>query len=126
MSDLLRQAVESLAELRGAFASASVTYRRGASSVELPATIGRTVFRFVDTDGNYFRQGLRDFLVASADLDFGSGPIVPRRGDFVDVPLGDRVYRWEVNAINGEAVYRMSDPQGVTLRIHAIEKGLVE
>ena len=112
-----------MADLRDTFAATSVVYRRGSSSVAVRATVGKTDFRVVDVDGNYVRTTQRDYLITAAALVLDGSPIVPQRGDLIDQPIGETTFRYEVNALPGEQVYRPSDPAGVTLRVHVTLKG---
>ena len=60
----------------------------------------------------------RDFLIQAADLDLGSGPVLPERGDQIKEIDGAVESTYEVAAYGGEPPYRPSDPFGIVLRIH--------
>jgi len=95
-----------------------VTYCRGGQSVEVQATVGRTVFEIADTYGLVERSESRDFLVTAADLVLAGQAVLPERGDQVREAQGDKVYVYEVMAPGKEPHYRFSDVYRRTLRIH--------
>lgn len=118
MADLLEQGAAFLEDQRHTHMSRPVVYRRGAESIELQATIGRTEFEQADDAGLIHRLESRDFLVRTVDLDLGSGGIQPRAGDQVlELGTGSTLV-YEVNAPGGEPPFRFSDPYRQTLRIH--------
>ncbi|MCC7409951.1 MAG: hypothetical protein IT442_17930 [Phycisphaeraceae bacterium] len=120
MADLLEQGVAWLQDQRTKHATRTVTYVRGEQSVELAATIGRTIFRLTDDCGAAVHDVTRDFLVAAADLALGGQPITPQRGDRVrEVDAGTgQTFEHEVLSPGGEPEWRWSDPYRRTLRIH--------
>lgn len=99
--------------MRQAHLSRTVTYARGASSLQIVATVGSTTFE-VDDGTVMQRWESRDYLVRAADLVLAGGPIQPQRGD--RITDGGVVY--EVLAPAGQDCWRKSDPYGITLRIH--------
>ena len=112
---LLEDAAAWLNSQREECLSVPIEYRfRSGGSVELMATVGRTLFRAENEYGVTVRVESRDFLVSAEDL-----PGEPQSGDRI-VHAG-RVY--EVLAPNGEPVWRWSGPQHVTRRIHTKEIG---
>jgi len=120
MPDLLEQSQEWLTSMNRIYRSRQVTYARGAQSKEVPAAVGKTVFK-VDTGyGLFERVEARDYLVEVADLaEFGE----PQRGDRVkDTPNG-KVELFEVMAPGGEAHFRYSDPYRKVFRIHTKHVG---
>ena len=95
--------------------SVPVQYQfRSGGSVELTATVGRTLFRSENEYGMTIRVESRDFLVSAEQLS-----AEPHRGD--RIIYAGRIY--EVLAPNGEPVWRWSGPQHVTCRIHTKEIG---
>ena len=118
MGDLLDRGSAFLEEQRHRHMSRTVVYRRGAEAKELQATIGKTEFEQADDAGLIHRTESRDFLVRTADLDLGAGPILPRAGDQVRETVGASVFVYEVNAPGGQPPFRYSDPYRRTLRIH--------
>jgi len=112
---LLENAAAWLNDQREECLSVPIEYRfRRGGSVELTASVGRTLFRAENEYGVTIRVESRDFLVSAEKL-----PDEPQSGDRI-VHAG-RVY--EVLAPNGEPVWRWSGPQHVTRRIHTKEIG---
>lgn len=99
-------------------AGATVTYARGAQSITLTAVAGRTVFSSNAEGGPRVEFGDRDYLIAVADLTFGT----PRVGDRVTETVGGRVTTFEVQTPDtGEPAWRYSDD--LTYRIHCKRVG---
>lgn len=119
MSDLLASGAAWLAGKLASHAATSITYRRGASSVSIFASFGRTVFEVVGNDNAVTRFTSRDFLFAAGDLDFGSGPVDPRRNDLVTATIAGVERTFQVLDVNG--VCFSKDAQGVMLRVHTKE-----
>ncbi|MGD9791749.1 MAG: hypothetical protein AB7K52_15320 [Phycisphaerales bacterium] len=118
MGDLLDQGSAFLDDQRHRHMSRAVVYRRGADEKEVQATIGRTEFEQADDAGLIHRRESRDFLIRTADLDLGSGPVLPRAGDQVREAVETQVFVYEVNAPGGQPPFRYSDPYRRVLRIH--------
>lgn len=118
MADLLQIGSDWLADQMKAHAGRSITYRRGANSVTVTATIGRTEFELDDEFGVLRKIESRDFLIAAADLVLNSVTVLPERGDEIDETQGSVTYTYEVMAPGKEPHYRFSDPYRRTLRIH--------
>ena len=121
MGDLLDRGAAFLDAQRHQHLSRPVLYRRGTDEKEVQATIGKTEFEQVDDVGGaglIHRVESRDFLVRTAELDLGAGPILPRAGDQVRETVGTSVFVYEVNAPGGQPPWRYSDPYRKTLRVH--------
>ncbi|MCW5775988.1 MAG: hypothetical protein KIS87_06085 [Phycisphaeraceae bacterium] len=118
MGDLLEQGAAFLDDQRHRHMSRSVVYRRGAEATEVQATIGRTEFEQADDAGLIHRTESRDFLIRTADLDLGTGPIQPKAGDQVREHVGTQVLVYEVNAPGGQPPWRYSDPYRRVMRVH--------
>ena len=118
MTDLLEQGSAWLEQQRVEHMSKTVSYHRGADSVEVQATIGRTVFEIDDGSGILERIESRDFLVLAADLVLAGVVTLPQRCDRIKEISGDKGYVYEVLAPGKEPHYRFSDPYRKTLRIH--------
>ena len=116
--DLLEQGSSWLENKRHEHMTRPVLYRRGTDSVELAATIGRTVFDQTDEYGTTHRTELRDFLVLANDLVLDAICTLPRAGDRIRETAGDQTFVYEVMAPGGEPPFRYSDPYRRTLRIH--------
>lgn len=93
-------------------------YERGGESVQIAATVGRTVFEQADDYGVIHRTESRDYLVLATDLVLSGTQTLPRAGDRIRESDGDKVFVYEVMAPGGEPAYRFSDPYRRTLRIH--------
>ena len=118
MADLLGQAVDWLNGRRAAHLSRTVTYVRGAESVELSATLGSTVYEVTDEAGATIQAKATDFILSADELVLGGEPVEPQVGDRIHVAAGDKVLVFEVLELASAGHYRPSDPYGVTLRIH--------
>jgi len=121
VGDLLDRGAAFLDAQRHQHLSRPVLYRRGTDEKEVQATIGKTEFEQVDDVGGaglIRRVESRDFLVRTAELDLGAGPILPRAGDQVRETVGTAVFVFEVNAPGGQPPWRYSDPYRRVLRIH--------
>ena len=119
MADLLQQASAWLGGMRSAYLSHPVTYSRGADSVQVNASIGRTVFEIDDSCGAVESWESRDFLIAAADLVLAiAGNVLPAAGDRISDVEGGQTFVYEVMAPGKEPCWRYSDPYRATLRIH--------
>ena len=118
MGDLLDRGSAFLDDQRHKYMSRTVVYQRGAEAKEVQATIGKTEFEQADEAGLIHRTESRDFLVRTADLDIGSGLVLPRAGDQVRETVDGTVMVYEVNAPGGQPPFRYSDPYRRVLRIH--------
>jgi len=95
-----------------------VTYQRGGDTVDLNATIGRTLFEQADAYGVIHRTESRDFLLRAEDLVLAGSTVLPVAGDQIREAAGELTYIYEVVAPEGEPPFRYSDPNRLTLRIH--------
>ncbi len=118
MPDLLEQGATWLDEQRHAHLTRTVTYERGADSVQVQATIGRTVFEQADEYGAIHRIESRDFLVRAADLVLGGTQTLPQAGDRIRETDGGVTHVYEVMAPGTEPPWRYSDAYRRVLRVH--------
>ena len=118
MADLLEWASAWLDGMRAKHAAQPVTYCRGEQSVEVAATVGRTVFEIADAYGVVEQSESRDFLIPAADLVLGDAVTLPERGDRVRETQDGKTLVYEVMAPGKEPHYRFSDVYRRTLRIH--------
>lgn len=118
MADLLEWASNWLEDKRTEHATRTVTYQRGANTVDVSASIGRTIFEVDNGFGIVERIESRDYLVLSADLVLAGSPTLPERGDRVREAQGTTTFVYEVMAPGKEPHWRYSDPYRKTLRIH--------
>ncbi len=123
MSDLLERGTTWLEDQRTRHLSRTVTYLRGGDSVDVAATLGRTVFEQADEYGIVHRTEARDFLVLTADLVLSGTAVLPKTGDHIREPAGDQIFIYEVMAPGGEPPWRYSDSYRQALRIHTKHVG---
>ena len=121
MADILEQAAAFLGRMRVAHLSRTVTYQRGADSVDVAATVGKTQFEIDSGYGVVETFQSRDFLIAATDLVLGGEQVEPRQGDRVRETIGETVHVHEVMAPGKAPCWRWSDPYRTTLRIHTKE-----
>ncbi len=118
MTDMLEQGASWLDAQRHQHMTRSVSYARGASTVEVQATIGRTVFEQADEYGIVTKTESRDYLIRRADLVLDGQATLPKRGDQIRETDGETTFVYEVLSPGDEPVFRYSDPYRKALRIH--------
>lgn len=118
MADLLESGAAMVDAVRHAHMTRTVTYQRGAASVSVSATIGRTEFEQADSFGIIHRIESRDFLVRSVDLVLDGSATLPEPGDRILDSDGSHMHIYEVMSPGGEPPFRFSDPYRKALRIH--------
>ena len=123
MPDLFEWAAAWLDGQRQAHATHIVTYHRGALSVEVSATIGRTLFEVDSGAGVLERIESRDYLIRTADLVLAGNAVFPERGDQIHETQGSQTFVYEVLAPAGKPPWRYSDPYRRVLRIHTKQVG---
>ena len=116
--DLLQRGSAWLQQQRTKHLTRQVTYARGADSVQVPATVGRTIFRIDKGYGVLERIEARDYLILAADLVLNAAPILPKPGDQIRETEGGKTFVYEILAPGNEPCWRYSDLYRVTLRIH--------
>jgi hypothetical protein len=118
MPNLLDTGAAWLIDQLQSHASRTVSYRRGAASVDLLATRGRTEFQATDTEGTITTEYTdADFLVEAALLILSGSTIVPRSGDRIVETIGTTVRTYEVLPRGGLMCYSV-DPMQTVYRIH--------
>jgi hypothetical protein len=118
VADLLQQGSQWLEGIRETHATRPVVYVRGTDSVEVSATVGRTVFRIDKGYGVMERVEARDYLVLGSALALNGQSILPNAGDRIREEADGKTFVYEVMAPGGEPCWRWSDPYRQTLRIH--------
>lgn len=118
MADLLQRGSDWLEGMRTTHATRPVTYARGAHSVDVAATVGRTVFRVENGYGVLERVEARDYLFLGSALVLGGEATLPLPGDRIRETVDGRTFVYEVMAPAGEFCWRWSDPHRRTLRVH--------
>jgi len=122
MPDLLGNAMRWLEVQRRKYLTVPVIYRRGDLSAELPATIGKTVFKVSDDYGRFQYIESRDYLISAAELVLDGITVLPEKGD--EIVENGQIY--EVMAPNSEPEWRYSDSSRQCLRIHTKLTGEIE
>jgi hypothetical protein len=119
MADILETGMTWLRDQLKTHRAKSVTYKRGAQSVVVSATIGRTLVDTEDDNGLTIRAQVRDYLIQAADLVLAGQPVLPLRGDQIIEVDGATTYTHEVLPLGpAEEMYRWSDEYHKLLRIH--------
>ena len=118
MADLLQQGASWLDDQRHTHMARTVVYVRGGESVEVQATIGRTVFEQTDEYGVAHKTESRDYLIRAGDLVLGGSATLPKRGDQIRETDGEVTLVYEVLSPGDEPEFRYSDPYRKALRIH--------
>jgi hypothetical protein len=116
--DVLQEGARWLEEQRLQFMTRKVLYQRGTSSVEVNATIGKTIFTLDNGFGVREQYEARDYLVAAAELVLDDNLTLPKRGDRLRETSGTTVFVYEVMAPGKEPEFRFSDLYRYSLRIH--------
>jgi hypothetical protein len=117
MADLLEQGSRWLEAQRTKHCTRDVTYVRGAASVVVKATVGRT--QYETDDGHAVRVDFteRDFLIQAADLVLSDHAVTPQPGDQVRESQNGQVLVFEV------IDWRYSDPYRQTFRMETKHVG---
>lgn len=119
MVNVLEEGAEALKDQLRDFASSKVTYRSGpSSSVEVDATIGRTIFEVFSASNVVQRTESKDFIFPVVQLDFGSGVVEPKRGDLVEFARDGRTDIFQVMAPGDEPDWRFADVYRKQYRVH--------
>lgn len=105
-----------------AFAGKDVIYRRDEYSCTWRAIQGSTTFETAEADGMTVSFNSADFIGKVEELVLDeeptAGPVEPKRGDRIWKRRGKSILVYEVLCLNGQPVYRYSDPERSTIRIH--------
>ena len=118
MGDLLAQGSAWLEAQRTAHLTQPVVYQRGTLTVQVAASIGKTVFQVDNASGFLERIESRDYLVLASELVLAGQQALPQRGDRIREAAGGSELVYEVMAPGSEPCWRYSDPYRQTLRIH--------
>lgn len=125
MANVLRNGMDWLAAKLKQHAGESVVYSRGADSVAVTATLGKTLMRLdsTQTGGSLMEWTDADFLIAAEDLILASVAVEPERGDKIRWTKGGITRVFEVLAPGGEPCWRWSDEFQTVMRIHTKQVG---
>lgn len=124
MADRLARAAARLNVVRKAHMATSVVYSRAPNSVTVSATLGDTSYEATDLNGITVQTKMLDFIIATTDLILDSVQVLPESGDEIRLVQGSDTLVFEVLPIGDTKHYRMSDPHGEMLRIHAKQTGV--
>ena len=119
---MLQNGLSWLEAQRKTHLTSPVIYRRGGDSAEVPATIGKTVFKVADDYGRFQYIKSRDYLISTSDLVLNNTLILPEPGD----EIVEDGFVYEVMAPNNEPEWRYSGSYRNTLRIHTKLTGEVK
>jgi len=95
-----------------------VIYLRGSDSIEVKATVGRTIFRVDKGYGVMERIEARDYLILAKDLSLNGAQVLPKAGDRIQETESGKTFSYEVLAPGNEPCWRFSELYRVTFRIH--------
>lgn len=120
MTDVLQTGTTWLASQLSSYASHEVTYVRGADSVAISASFGRTEMEIDGAAGQIrLSHTDRDFIIAAADLVLSGSQVEPQEGDEIQEIVNGITHTYEVMSPDGmEEVFRYCDASRVMLRIH--------
>lgn len=118
MTDLIEQGATWLETMRKQFTASTVVYSRGAASVPLAGTRGRSTFEDEDANGTAITVASWDWIIGTADLVLSDAATLPLPGDKITV--GGVVYEVMSNP-NGQAAYGYANAFRTQLRIHTRE-----
>jgi len=118
MSDLLSSANEFLENTLWQWASRTVTYQRGGSTVQVPAVVGTTRGRSEDDMGMQWDIITRDYLVRASDLVLNSQEIEPDRGDEIREQVNGKTYVYRVGRDGRAPLWEWADTEHRVRRIH--------
>lgn len=120
MANLLATGNDWLASKLKAHASSAITYTRGASSVTIQATIGRHVPAALGTiEGGEVETFATVFTFDRVDLDFGSGPVVPDRGDVIAFTREGVTFTFDILPTDADRHWKEADAFGKRLEVNA-------
>jgi len=114
MTDMLANASAWLDRQRAGNLAQTVTYGRGALTVELAATAGQSDHDVEAGEGYIETVRTVDFLLTAEDLLLGGEAVEPEPGD--RIAWRDDTY--EVLPPGNERCFRFTDPHETTIRVH--------
>ena len=123
MTDLLQTGSAWLEAMRHAHTTHAVTYSRGAASVELAATVGRTEYDVDIGHGVVERYESRDYLLRAADLVLAGAATTPQAGDRIAEVIGTATVVYGVMAPAAEPLWAYADAGRLTMRVHTKQIG---
>lgn len=88
------------------------------TSIPLTVYVGNTLFKIEDRDGQRMEWGDRDYLIPVVDLNVADVLFQPAKGHYIEEVLDNVTVIFELSAPSNEPVWRWSDPEHITYRIH--------
>lgn len=126
MSNMMESGMAWLNTQRRTHLSTSISYQRGATAVEMPATFGNTIYEVVDDTGKAVKAKGVDFIISVLDL-ANAGFDDPAEGDKITILTGaDAGKIYEALMLAGDHHFRPHDPHGNAVRIHTKVTGPCE
>ena len=117
MPNILAQGAEWLASQLGQHAATPVTFARGANSVAITATKGRSEVE-VDDGDSVLRSQVVDWIVRPSALVLAGNQVEPAAGDeFIETVTG-ATNRYRVTALAGGEIHKPLDPARTLIRVH--------
>ena len=120
--DMLKTGSDFMTEKIKAFASTAITYHRGADTVSLLATLGKSRFDEVGASGVLVSFFTNDFIIPTADLKISGVEILPERGDYITC---DGLKFYVTSGEGKDSLYRYQDGYMTRLRIHTSGEGVI-
>ncbi|HBG25671.1 MAG: hypothetical protein A2Y10_02475 [Planctomycetes bacterium GWF2_41_51] len=116
MANLLKTGIQFLADKLKAHASETVIYKRGADTVTICATFGKTNYQIEDDSGFQIGGQITDFLFDAEDLIIDGLLTVPKAGD--QIQTDSAIYE---ALFLQDGCWRYSDPYRKIIRLHTKE-----
>lgn len=104
-------------------AAVTVTYVRGADTVDLESVKGRGEAESEGDEGFTVRQELVDWLFDAADLVLGGQPVKPQQGDLIKWTTGGETRVYLVGETGAQSPWKYSDQGETRLRVHTTFHG---
>ena len=121
MADMIAAAAAWLAGQQKANVSQTVTVTRGSSSCTIQATMQDELLRIYTGQGNSrIERPDISMTCTAADYNFGSGPVLPKSGDVIQLTIGGVLQSFKImpQSSHAEMSWRQL-PYGIQLWIRA-------
>jgi hypothetical protein len=102
-----------------AWASRTVTYRRGLSEIAIPAIPGKTPATLNELGQVIIDARHRTYIIDAANLVIDGKPTLPQRGDRIVDTIHGATITFEVARPGGETEWEWVDANRRLLRLHA-------
>jgi len=114
--NLLKNGIQFLADKLKAHASETVVYKRGADTINICASFGKTNYQIEDESGMKVGGQVTDFLFAAQDLVINGSQTTPQAGD--QIQTDSAIYE---AMFLPDGYWRYSDPFRTMIRLHTKE-----